>query len=501
MSRLESSRDLAQLDGHYTMAALDGLREQLIRAVTAPGSAKAQAPLAAAFFSGSFEASKPAEALALVEPLTAEQRAGIVSAAATQLMPVLQAAIQGSDGENAAAGSPASLDQALAGATRLALVLCALAEDADAPLPTGFMDVAAGLHDCLWSVDSEDEAVEGLRRTVLRLCERLWTQGRPDRERVIALSFPMLVAACLDPEATDADVRRAWVLRDALGLFDFACAESEGLRDMLVRCFAAPAPLRKADSRRFLVAILCVGPAFVEAAHATVRAALPGAPKRSLDAWGDVYARAWTAGDAGVRLALETRVVQVRGGGGRAQRWRRRGLTRARLQDLVFRAVHASSPELFASLTRVLAPFLEKKGGRAAAAGVEALAFRALAPVLWRALGAANPAVRRNAALLLFSAFPVVDPEAASARDAEAGAEQQYAALHALLKDDCPAVREVAVQGVARVLNVFWEAIPTPESRALVQVITGELSHDARSPAVRAAVPAAVAFLLTQVPA
>ena len=55
------------------------------------------------------------------------------------------------------------------------------------------------------------------------------------------------------------------------------------------------------------------------------------------------------------------------------------------------------------------------------------------------------PQVRKNAALLLFAAFPVVDPSAAP-RDAEAGAQQQFDALHALLKDDCPSVREVAVQ-------------------------------------------------------
>ena len=60
-------------------------------------------------------------------------------------------------------------------------------------------------------------------------------------------------------------------------------------------------------------------------------------------------------------------------------------------------------------------------------------------------------------------------------------------------------MREVAILGVARVLNVFWEAIPAAAARALVDAIIGELSHDMRSPAVRAAVPAGVAFLLSQV--
>jgi hypothetical protein len=52
-------------------------------------------------------------------------------------------------------------------------------------------------------------------------------------------------------------------------------------------------------------------------------------------------------------------------------------------------------------------------------------------------------------------------------------------------------------QGAARILNVFWEAIPPAACRALVDRLVA-VSHDARSPGVRAAVPEAVAFLLSQ---
>lgn len=124
------------------------------------------------------------------------------------------------------------------------------------------------------------------------------------------------------------------------------------------------------------------------------------------------------------------------------------------LQDLVFRAAHASSPELFASVARILAPFVEKKG-RGATPAAEALTFRTHSAILTRALVAANPALRKNAALLLFAAFPVTDPGAPSARDAEAGVQRQFDALSALLRDDCPAVREVAVQVRARGGSAF----------------------------------------------
>jgi condensin-2 complex subunit G2 len=45
--------------------------------------------------------------------------------------------------------------------------------------------------------------------------------------------------------------------------------------------------------------------------------------------------------------------------------------------------------------------------------GVDAMLMRLYEPILWRNLGVANVAVRKNALLLLFSAFPLRDPDAA----------------------------------------------------------------------------------------
>ena len=48
----------------------------------------------------------------------------------------------------------------------------------------------------------------------------------------------------------------------------------------------------------------------------------------------------------------------------------------------------------------------------------------------------------------------------------------------ALLKDEVIAVRVVGVQGVCRVLALFWELIPTPTSRSLLALLLKELAHD-----------------------
>lgn len=66
-------------------------------------------------------------------------------------------------------------------------------------------------------------------------------------------------------------------------------------------------------------------------------------------------------------------------------------------------AIHASSQPMAAALMRVLDGFQKQK----AAPGVDALLLRLYRPILFRALAAANPAVRRNALGLLLEAFPL----------------------------------------------------------------------------------------------
>ena len=72
-------------------------------------------------------------------------------------------------------------------------------------------------------------------------------------------------------------------------------------------------------------------------------------------------------------------------------------------QDLMQAAVLASTQPLAASLRQVLDGFHAQK----AAAGVDSLLLRLYRPIMFRALAAANGAVRRNAFELLMDAFPL----------------------------------------------------------------------------------------------
>ena len=123
----------------------------------------------------------------------------------------------------------------------------------------------------------------------------------------------------------------------------------------------------------------------------------------------------------------------------------------------MFHAVHAASANMATALRQVLAYTHAQKRQR----GVDSMLLRLYEPILWRALKVANPHVRRNAATLLIEAFPLQDPTLPLTQLDEA-LQRQFDALAALLKDDSVPVRVVAVQGVCRILALFWARPPPP---------------------------------------
>ncbi len=112
---------------------------------------------------------------------------------------------------------------------------------------------------------------------------------------------------------------------------------------------------------------------------------------------------------------------------------------------------------------------------------------RLWSPLLFRHLSAANPLVRRSAAEMLFSAFPLEDPNA-HAEEKAARHDEQYRAMLRLLSDENPDVRAGAVAGVCRVLAVFWLVVPETFLARASSILLRDLAFDAASPKVRAAV-------------
>ena len=149
-------------------------------------------------------------------------------------------------------------------------------------------------------------------------------------------------------------------------------------------------------------------------------------------------------------------------------------IERAGVQDLAERAILASTPRMNANVRAVLDGFHARK----ARGGVDAALLRLYSPVLFRALSAANPAVRRNACALLVDAFPLQDPDE-DVEETDALLSRQMGHLRRLMEDDSPAVRAAAAEGACRVLNAYWELIPARTTASILDALVNDTARDA----------------------
>jgi condensin-2 complex subunit G2 len=158
----------------------------------------------------------------------------------------------------------------------------------------------------------------------------------------------------------------------------------------------------------------------------------------------------------------------------------------------MFHAIHAQPMGGLAGvLLRVLDGFHLKKKE----AGVDAMLLRLYEPLLWRALKAANAVVRANAVALLCAAFPLQDSSQPRAA-ADALIQQQFEAMREAITDPSPGVRAVAAEGVARVLALFWELIPSATAAGFVNELVSKLVRDTTAAPVRIAALRGLTFLL-----
>lgn len=121
--------------------------------------------------------------------------------------------------------------------------------------------------------------------------------------------------------------------------------------------------------------------------------------------------------------------------------------------------------------------------------------YRICSPILWRGVKAANDSVRRQAAILLFDNFPLRDPQFNTVM-MDQMLQKQFDAFEELLGDSHPAVRIAAIQGVSKVLSVYWELMPAETIRCFISKLVVDLVNDVSSSGVRAAVFEGLQFIL-----
>ncbi|XP_073006413.1 uncharacterized protein [Typha latifolia] len=312
--------------------------------------------------------------------------------------------------------------------------------------PSELLPAVRSLHDGLVLYEADPV----LLSQVAALCEDWWKAQLPGREQLITQSLPFLLSKSLTI-CKKADVKRVYTLREAFMLFDYSDESIEDVRLLLVRCVITPVYLKTDEGRRFVAFLLGLNGQLAKEALALIRSQIPFGRKSVLEAYGEIIFKAWKGSVGCLREEIEDGF----------------------LQGLIEGAIHASSRSLAASIRRVLGGFIDQR----ATDGVEKLLFRLVEPVLFRSLQVANSNVRQNALYLFLDMFPLEDPDVTKeAKDTLL--DKQFFLLDKLLLDDCPEVRTVAVEGLCRILHLFWEVIPSSMITKFLAKIIDNMSHD-----------------------
>lgn len=303
--------------------------------------------------------------------------------------------------------------------------------------------VAEALHSVLLTLQDCGPDAAAPQSAILSLCEAWWHHSATNAAELVPSALSVLVQRALDPEASQVTLKRLFGMRQGFLLLDFDDADSADLRKLLMRVASSPVCLKQPLGRRFVAHLLQIKE-LVHSLHQAMKVQI--APKKIiLDAYGDIYFRAWkevdeeAEDDSNIRSTLETHV----------------------LSELCYAAVHAESPSMAKSLLTILKPFHEAKTTPV----VEDLLYNIYNPILFRALDATHAQIRIQATRLLSHVFPLQD---ASHTQTERCLTKSVNALERVLVDEDPRVRVAASAAVAQVLSTYWQVVAPTQIRALL---------------------------------
>ncbi|KAE9353191.1 hypothetical protein PF008_g5099 [Phytophthora fragariae] len=336
--------------------------------------------------------------------------------------------------------------------------------------------VAQELHDQLLRLRGEAAQLLATQEAISALCEACWKHNFCGRAHsLVTQLLPYLIVRSYESTAAGSfnskkhPIRRLFAIKDALPLLDFDDDSSGLLRDILLRCFIQPAFFRSPDAVPFLSFLFTLHVPFVEDVNETIRNQIPNQRNSILAKYGNIYFKAWVGSKGAFRSKIEEECIQ----------------------RYVRDAVHAGSTSLFNAVRTVLQIFFENKRHP----GVDEMLYRLCSPILWRGVKAPNDSVRRQATILLFDNFPLRDP-AFNNETMDLTLQKQFDTFEELLGDSHPALRVAAIEGVSKVLSVYWELLPAETIRCFISKFVVDLVNDVSSSSVRAAVFEGIQFIL-----
>ncbi|XP_065053043.1 condensin-2 complex subunit G2-like [Rhopilema esculentum] len=324
-------------------------------------------------------------------------------------------------------------------------------------ITSDMFQVATVLHGILLSLP---ENAAKLQNDISKLCEYWFNAGLTGKEELLGNTIIYLLARTHLHTPTKVDLERVWDIRESLQLFDLEDESSSGLKALMQRCLMQALYLETELGRKILVYMFTLHPTVAEGFHSNIKNQIPYCQMVFLDALSEIYFKSWKESSGECKKKIEEGCIQ----------------------DLMHCAVHAKKA-IFGRLASMLNYFHQQK----CLLEVEEMLYKLYQPILWRALKAANPLVRANAASLLIDAFPLQDPSGGVVEN-DGLKQMQFDAIAELLQDSFPAVRAIAVLGVCKICYRFWEFLPVATIKAFCKRLIEDLAFDASSGEVRVAV-------------
>ncbi|KAL3837006.1 hypothetical protein ACJMK2_022399 [Sinanodonta woodiana] len=309
------------------------------------------------------------------------------------------------------------------------------------------------------------DSCDSLKNNTCKLFEIWWNKELEHRENIIMNSMVYLLERSLRNEAAKVEVKRVWVIHEALSLINFFNQSSDNIKELLFKCVGSPRYLQTDEKEESMFLKKKKKSNFLKTA---LHKLLCCVHRSWHSRYGEVYFLAWKQAEDKQKQKLESSCIQ----------------------DLMHHCIlgnHAIFPAL-----RTLLFYLHKQKKQK---GMNDMLYKLYEPILWRHLKVANSTVRLNAVTLLLDAFPIV-MEDTSKQEAERQLQQQFDIFHTLLKDPSHHVRSKTVQGVFNIMSLYWEMIPSETLRGLILIMLDGLLHDTASPEVRESVLKGLCILL-----
>lgn len=102
--------------------------------------------------------------------------------------------------------------------------------------------------------------------------------------------------------------------------------------------------------------------------------------------------------------------------------------------------------------------------------------------------------VRKNAATLFIDVFPLREPNLTK-EQSSVEFDKQFDLLRDLTKDSNPQVRSIAVEGLCKMLMIFWELRPIENSYKMLKAVVEKMAFDQNAPIVRISALKGIAYM------